>query len=172
MTHDLPGDPEAFCLLSVALDPVPPPRHCRERWLAELSGTARYLPFQRGLREHFDLTEPVANELLARIQQADAWTPGVVPIVGFLHFQPGPQLGRAHCGFVRMKRGMHVPAHRHTDRELTYVLEGLLLDEDGNRYGPGEVIEMPVNSVHALYVGSEHDALVATAQGRIHLLGI
>jgi quercetin dioxygenase-like cupin family protein len=173
MAHDLlNGDLEAWSLLSVALDPVAPPAHCRERLLAEISGRARHLPFQRGLQAHFDLSEADAAALLARIGEASAWTAGVAPILGFLHFRPGPRLGRAHCGFVRMKRGMQIPAHRHRDSELTYVLEGVLLDGEGHRYGPGAAIEMPADSVHTLYVSPDQDALVATAQGRIHLLGI
>ncbi len=173
MAHDLlTGNLEAWSLLSVALDPVAPPAHGRARLLAEISGPARHLPFRRGLQAYFDVSEAAADALLARIGEASAWTAGVAPILGFLHFQPGPRLGRAHCGIVRMKRGMQIPAHRHMDSELTYVLEGVLLDDEGHRYGPGAAIEMPAGSVHALYVSPEHDALVATAQGRIHLLGI
>lgn len=170
--RSLPGDVEAWALLSLALAPVDPPAASRERLLQELSDQARYLPFRAGLEHHFDLSEAAASALLARIRLAEAWTAGVAPILGFLHFRPGPRLGRAHCGFVRMKRGMQIPAHRHLDRELTYVLEGLLFDEAGNQYGPGAAIEMPADSVHTLSVGPERDALIATAQGRIHLLGI
>ncbi len=168
----LPSDIEAWALLSLALDPVDPPAADRERLLRTIAGAARYLPFRAGLEHHFDLDEAAANALLARLQIAEAWTAGVAPILGFLHFRPGPRLGRAHCGFVRMKRGMQIPAHRHLDRELSYVLEGRLFDEAGNRYGPGAAIEMQAGSVHTLSVSAEGDALIATAQGRIHLLGI
>lgn len=170
--ESLPGNPETWALLSLALDPADPAPADRDRLLLEVTGEGRYLPFRAGLEHHFDLSRATASALLARLQHAEAWTAGVAPILGFLHFRPGPRLGRAHCGFVRMKRGMQIPAHRHLDRELSYVLEGLLLDEAGNQYGPGAAIEMPASSVHTLKVSPESDALIATAQGRIHLLGI
>ena len=133
---------------------------------------ARYWPFCAELAVHFDLPEPRVAELLERISESAGWMPGIDPILGYLHFRPGPRLSGAHCGFVRMKRGMRIPVHRHRGRELTYVLEGALEDDAGRVFGPGEIIDMPAGSCHALVIRPEADAVVANLQSGIEMLGI
>ncbi|HMJ11906.1 MAG TPA: cupin domain-containing protein [Polyangiaceae bacterium] len=172
MIDSFEANREAWSLLSTALDPRDPPASARERLLSEISGPARYAPFAPAIARHFDLDGVASRALLARVPDPTAWTAGVEPILGFMHFKPGPRLGRAHCGLVRMKSGMRVPAHRHRDRELSYVLEGLLFDDEGHEYGPGGVIDMPAGSIHVLHVAREADALVAVAQARTDFLGI
>ena len=165
-----PGRPDAWELLALALDPVEPPPEARSRLMAEVSGRLRYAPFALDLGRHFELAEPDVDALLARVSDAGAWTPGIDPIIGFLHFRPGADLAPLRAGLVRMKAGARVPAHRHRDRELTYVLEGFVLDGTGRAFSAGEAIVAPAGSVHSISVGPD-DALIALLHGKIEFLG-
>lgn len=162
---------EAWSLLSVALDPAAPRPEARARLMAAIDGPRRYVPFARELAAHFDLPWERVCSLLARIDGAEGWTRGVAPILGFLHFRPGPGLPSLHGGFVRMQSGAGFPLHRHRDRELTFVLEGTLTDGEGQCYGPGQALEMPPGSAHALRVVEGEDALIALLHGGIEMLG-
>jgi anti-sigma factor ChrR (cupin superfamily) len=104
------------------------------------------------------------------IDDPRTWVLGVPPIQGHVNFRPGPSHAPLRGGFARMSGGMRLPEHRHTDRELTFVLEGELYDGAGNGYGPGDHIDMAPGSVHSLAVPDGGEALVALLHGRIEML--
>jgi anti-sigma factor ChrR (cupin superfamily) len=74
------------------------------------------------------------------------------------------------AGIVRMQAGAGFPSHRHRDREITLVLEGRLVDDQGVQYGPGEALEMPEGSAHTLHV-MEGPAVLALLHGAVEMLG-
>jgi len=164
---------EAHVFESVAstLDPVPVPPSARSRLMAEVTGRARFLPHAVALATHFDLGVEQMKDLLAAIDEPGRWTTGIEPIQGFLHFRPGPRCAELHGGFVRMRRGMAFPMHRHKHREVTYVLDGTLVDDRGNSRGPGGVFEMAAGSAHTLAVTGDDDCLIALLHGGIEMLG-
>lgn len=167
---EIPGAAEAWSVLSLALDPVTPPPHLRERLMASVERAARYRSFSRELASWFDLTESRVRDLLARIDDPLAWAPGFGRVIGTIHFEPGPKLASAHCGLVRMKDGARVPLHRHVEREVTLVIEGGIIDGGGHRYGPGEALEMLPGSTHVLRVQGNPDAMLAVLQAEIDVL--
>jgi anti-sigma factor ChrR (cupin superfamily) len=70
-----------------------------------------------------------------------------------------------------MKAGARVPTHRHSDYELTYVLEGVVLDGTGKAFTAGEAIVAPAGSMHSIAVGREGNCLIAVLHGKIEFLG-
>lgn len=154
---------------AAAAPPRPVDAGARARLLAALEAE-RYLPFCAELAGHFDLAEHAMRALLARIVEPAAWTPGTPPVASFVDFEPGAAVQPLKAGFVRLEPGAQLSPHRHTDRELTFVLEGELIDGEGRRYGPGTTITMPADSAHALGVPAGISAVVALLHGRIELL--
>jgi hypothetical protein len=160
-----------FGALATGLPPLSPPDDLRARLMRALDGPARYLPFCSDLAAAFDIPAAEMKSLLLAIDEPGRWTTGIEPIQGFLHFRPGSRHQGLHGGFVRMHRGMLFPLHRHRQRELTYVLEGALIDDGGVRKGPGSAFDMAAGSAHSLAVSGEGDALVALLHGGIEMLG-
>jgi putative transcriptional regulator len=138
----------------------------RERLMAAVE-TERYLPFCSELARHVDLPEGEVRALLARGANPTAWTRGVLPVVGYIDFDPGPRVAPLRAGFVRLLGGARLPRHEHIDRELTFVLEGALVDDSERTYTPGSVIDMPVGSAHALSVPEGGSATVVLLHGGI-----
>jgi ChrR Cupin-like domain len=162
-------DERVFALWAAAAAPGAVEPSARARLLAALDAE-RYLPFCAELARHFDLAEQAMRTLLARIVDPAAWTPGTPPVESFVDFEPGAAVHPLRAGFVRLAPGAKLSAHRHTDRELTFVLEGELVDGEGQRHGPGTAIAMPAASAHELGAPPESGAVVALLHGRIELL--
>jgi hypothetical protein len=162
-------DARAFLALAAAIPPVRAGSDARARFMAAMDAE-RYLPFLGELSTQFDLSEDAMRALLARIDEPGSWVRGVAPIQGHMNFRPGPRHAPLRGGFARMEGGMRLPYHRHTDRELTMVLEGQLVDGEGQTYEPGSSIDMPAGSAHSLWVPDDKQAVVALLHGRIEML--
>ncbi|HVZ32860.1 MAG TPA: cupin domain-containing protein [Polyangiaceae bacterium] len=142
----------------------------RARFLAALEAE-RYLPFCRELAARFALAETAMRALLATLVDPAVWTPGEPPVHSFVDFTPGPALSPLRAGFVRLSGGAGIARHQHADRELTMVLEGAMVDDQGRRFVPGDVLEMASGSVHTLTVPEGIETVVALLHGRIEVLG-
>jgi hypothetical protein len=164
-------DAQLLALWAAALAPRPVPEGARERLLAALSAEP-HLPFCTELAQTFALPFAEMRALLARLVDPKAWTRGIAPFEAFIDFTPGPSLAPLRAGFVRLGSQARLPPHRHTERELTYVLAGEMEDGTGQRFGPGQSIDMPVGSVHSLGVPEGKRALVALLHGRIEFIPI
>jgi hypothetical protein len=162
-------DQRAFLALATALPPVQAGSEARARLFAAID-KERYLPFLGDLASKFDLAEDAMRALLLRIDDPVAWVRGAPPIQGHMNFRPGPRHAPLRGGFARMTGGMRLPHHIHTDRELTLVLEGVLVDGEGQSYGPGACIDMPSGSSHSLSIPDDEQAVVALLHGRIEML--
>ncbi len=169
----MPIEPDSSMweLIASTLEPVAPPPEARHRLFEALEGAGRFLPFYAELGRYFDLSRDRVKDLLSKIDDPKVWTRGLEPIQGYLHFAPGPQLTGLHGGLIRMNKGAQFARHRHVDREVTFVLEGMLRDERGVRFGPGRAIEMAPGSEHAVYVEGEGPTLIALLNGTVDMLG-
>jgi quercetin dioxygenase-like cupin family protein len=165
MTDDSDREHSVWASLAVALDPVAPPASLRARLLERVSGAERYAPFTSDLAEMFDLSRERVRALLEQVTSGVAWTKGLVRGLKLIHFAAGPRIVERHAGFAALRSGFELPMHRHTVEEITFVLEGLLVEEDGSIHGPGDRLVRPPGSVHALSV--VQDAVVATLVGRV-----
>jgi len=162
---------EALSLLGLALEPARLPPGGRARLLADVERRARYLPFTRPLSELFALPEETMTAVLASAREETAWKAGVLPVERFFHFPAGPAVQPLHAGLVRMTSGAVIPAHRHRDREVTFVLEGAVADESGARRGPGESFDLPAGSIHTLRIEGDGYSVLAVLSGGIEFLG-
>lgn len=50
---------------------------------------------------------------------------------------------------MRMEPGAISPAHEHSCDEFFFMLEGELIDHDGTRYGPGDMVWLRAGSRHS-----------------------
>jgi quercetin dioxygenase-like cupin family protein len=153
---------EAWLVLASSLEPLAPPSGGRDRLLAAVAAAEPYRALLPGLAAAFDLSARALHDLLGRMNDPGAWMPGVGGVVAFLDFQSGPRLGSSHCGVARMKDGFSVPRHRHVTRELNFVLEGGLVDDAGATYSPGQLLDAPAGSSHALRIIGEPEAVLVS----------
>jgi quercetin dioxygenase-like cupin family protein len=160
---------DAWILLASSLEPVAPPPGARDRLLAAAAATAPWRGLLPGLAATFDLSSRALHDLVGRMVDPAAWSPGVQGMIAFLDFRGGPRLGPAHCGIARMKNGARLPMHRHKAREVNYVLRGGLVDDAGGTYLPGQVLDAPAGSAHALTVTGDPEALLAVLLSEIEI---
>ena len=174
-------DEQLLALWAAALNPPAEVLERSSKPSALLSPSARarlmealeaepYLPFASELARSFALAEPDMRSLLRRLVDPKAWTRGIPPFEAFIDFSPGTTLHPLRAGFVRHGGGARLPLHRHKQRELTYVLAGVMVDGEGRRFGPGDSVDMPVGSVHSIGVPEGESALVALLHGAIEMV--
>lgn len=128
---------------------VAPSTALRNRLMASIDETHRFIAFEDRFAELADLPGSVASVLLGRIDDAMHWTKLDAPGVELFHFDGGPRVRDAITGFVRMKVGASFPKHEHMGEEYVLILQGALRDDDGEVYGPGDEIEMDAHSTHS-----------------------
>jgi quercetin dioxygenase-like cupin family protein len=148
-------DIEALSLLADVLPPVAVPEHARARFHAELHGAQRFAPLAQEIAELFSVPLPTLQAALARVDDESAWI--ALPA-------PGPQLLPVQGRVVlsRLAAGTRIPHHAHKARELTYVLDGIIVS-DGVEHGRSECMDMAPGTAHALHVSDDDDCLVVFA---------
>jgi quercetin dioxygenase-like cupin family protein len=157
---------QAASWLALAVEPVAPPPHLRERLLAELGGSERFAPFLDRLAALFDLAADRVRTILQRFDTDEGWTV-MYPGASFFDFEGGPALGEATAGLVRIAAGQPFPHHKHLGEERVMVLQGAFVDDSGQRVGPGQLAIMPDGSEHAFEVVSEQELLYVVVVGEI-----
>jgi hypothetical protein len=136
--------------------------HGRARLLAAVSQSEeRFAPLFDKLTRFFDLSADALRALFARAANEAEWEPGPLPWVSLFHFHGGPAVAGLDTGFVRFKKGMPHPTHRHLGRELVLVLDGGYFDHEQRWYGPGEIHDMSEGTRHALQMSADRDVLLA-----------
>ena len=78
---------------------------------------------------------------------------------------------RIQIGLIRMPRGTGARPHTHPNEQWIYVLEGTLesmVEGNTTRVGPGSVIYVPANAVHAAVATPESDVVFFTAKDMSH----
>jgi len=134
----------------------------RARLLAAVSETEeRFAPLLGKLSQFFDLSVETLRALFRRAGNEAEWEQGPLPWVSLFHFQGGPAVAGLDTGFVRLKKGMPFPPHRHVGDERVLILHGGYFDHDGHWYGPGDVHDMSDGTQHALQMSADHDVLLA-----------
>ncbi|MCT8997242.1 ChrR family anti-sigma-E factor [Chelativorans intermedius] len=82
-----------------------------------------------------------------------------------------PHARQANVILLKVRAGRHMPAHGHTDFEITQVLRGSFRD-GGKRYGVGDVAEGDSECDHAPVVGEESECIsLAAIEGHIRFRG-
>jgi putative transcriptional regulator len=138
---------QALAHLPASLAPVVPSSSARARLMAAVDTSERFSPFVAALSRLFDMTGDAIRQLLARVDDATTWEPGL-PGMLYQHFTPGPRLVGVDAGLIRLQPGTRFPRHRHlAGDEVTFVLEGAMIDGAGT-YGPGSVVRHDQDTVH------------------------
>ena len=143
-----------------AVEPVAPSASVQARLLASVGG-GRYESFSARLSKLFDVTVDRARELLGLMERPESWD-AFRPGVGLIHFEGGPAVAGADCGFVRLQPGAVFPFHDHRGEEVSVVLMGELKDlRDGQTYGPGDEVVVKTGREHAITTAGEVEVVFA-----------
>lgn len=82
-----------------------------------------------------------------------------------------PYAPEANVILLKVKANKHMPAHGHSDLEVTQVLTGSFSD-GGNRYLPGDFVEGDDETDHSPIIGSEGECIsLAAIEGQIQFRG-
>jgi len=121
----------------------------------------RFAPLFDKLTRFFDLSAEALRSVFARAANEAEWEPGPLPWVSLFHFQGGPAVAGFDTGFVRFKKGMPFPPHRHVGGERVLILEGGYFDHEQRWYGPGDFHDMTDGTQHSLLMNPDRDVLLA-----------
>jgi len=163
---DRDGDLEregALTLLAEGLEPSAPDSAVRARLLEALRGAERWAPFAGEVARAFGVELGAAREALTRIHDPSAWVPGFWPGSRLLIT---PKLMQAQTVISELPPGIRIPRHRHAGRELTYVLDGVLVENGSLRHGAGALLEMTGGSEHEVSVPDDSECLVVFSSHR------
>lgn len=134
----------------------------RTRLLATISESSeRFAPLFGKLTQFFDLSADALREQFKRASIDSEWEQGPLPWVSLFHFAGGPAVAGLDTGFVRIKKGMPFPPHRHVGSEHVLILDGGYHDDAQRWWGPGALHIMTEGSEHALKMTEDQDVLLA-----------
>jgi anti-sigma factor ChrR (cupin superfamily) len=75
-------------------------------------------------------------------------------------------------GFVKLKKGMPFPPHRHMGSERVLILAGSYQDHEQRYFGPGDFHDMSEGTEHSLQMSADEDVLLAVIMtGEIQVVG-
>lgn len=106
-------------------DELVPDPTVRARLLAALRGPERWTPFAPEVARVFAIAPKDVLDALRRIEDASAWEPGPWPASRFLRT---PALTAASALIARLPAGLRIGDHAHPARELTYILDGEVVE--------------------------------------------
>ncbi|MET0340187.1 MAG: hypothetical protein ABW252_04265 [Polyangiales bacterium] len=133
----------------------------RARLLAALRGPERFTPFALEVAHLFAIAPDDAREALRRIDDAEAWEAGPWPRSRFLRT---PALTAASALIARLPAGLRIGDHAHAGRELTYILDGEVVESGSERVlGRGALLDKAAGSRHEVGVVGTTDCLVVFA---------
>lgn len=163
-------DEHVLEFLAGGLPPLASPMSLRDRLLGTAGGPHRFLPFLDRSMALFDLPEAETEGHLRSVDDPDAWE-DMLPGVRFRDFDGGPGLGEAHVGLVRLAPGEAFPRHSHVGEERSLVLQGELVDDEGRRYRPGDLIVSADGTTHELRAVGDREAIYASVVTAILIVG-
>jgi anti-sigma factor ChrR (cupin superfamily) len=146
--------------LGMIAAPVPPAAAVRARLLDAARGE-RFARFADRFAAMFDVAASRARELLALVDRPEAWEPGPSPHSWLAHFDGGPRVATADCGFIRLARGERFAWHRHTGDEHCLILQGEADDSMCGRLRVGDEGQLPGGTEHDFVAVGDEDLIFA-----------
>lgn len=134
--------------VALIVEDASPPAELRERVLSSASKVNRFASFANRVAQLIDVTVDKARQLLAAIDSAVAWEPGLAEGMSLYHLDAGPAAANAVVGFVKLKAGVAFPTHTHIGQETVLILQGRCTDEDGTVSGPGDEVVKAGGTTH------------------------
>jgi|JI10StandDraft_1071094.scaffolds.fasta_scaffold550772_2 mannose-6-phosphate isomerase-like protein (cupin superfamily) len=163
--------PDLLGLLESSDPAMAPSAGLRGRLLATIGPERRFEGFVQRAAELFDLPAERIREVFERVASVSGspWVDGPSG-VRLYHFDMGPALAGAHSGLVYIPTGGSFPEHGHVGDEIAFVLQGRLVEVDGDSWAAGDVALRPAGSRHALRCGgNEPVVFVAAVMGGIDI---
>lgn len=144
-----------------AIQPVAPSSDVKLRLLASIGG-GRFEAFSARMAKLFDVTVDRARELLSLIERPASWVPQI-PGISFVHFDGGPAVAAADCGFIRLALGAMFPPHTHLGEEAVTILSGQIHDVTNDRMVvAGDDYVQPEGTNHYLVCVGDEDCIFAS----------
>ncbi len=143
--------------------PIAPDPEVKTRLLASVGG-GRFDAFSGKLAKVFDVSVDRARELLGLIERKASWESPIPGLdLSLIHFDGGPAVATADCGFIRIGAKAFFPWHKHRGEELNIVLAGHIRCRSTDRlFGPGDEVTFEPGTEHDLTVEGDEDGLVAS----------
>lgn len=145
------------------LTPLPAAADGRSRLMAAATRQHRLARFETQVAELLDVGLEKARELLARIDDPNAWS-RELPGIAFLWVEGGPRVEGALRGFLHVDAGQAFPHHEHLGDEVSLVLQGGFEDRGRGRvFRAGDIDRMSGGTEHAFRALSDGPDLLALA---------
>lgn len=147
--------------LGEGLAPVTPSPDIKARLLASVGG-GRFEAFATRMAGLFEVTVERARELLGLIERPASWVTQL-PGIALIHFEGGPALANADCGFLRVAAGTIFPPHTHLGDEMVTVLAGQMKDlVSGHIVNPGEDYGQKTGTTHYFQAVGDEELIYAS----------
>lgn len=147
--------------LGAALTPVTPPPDIKARLMASVGG-GRFEALATRMAALFEVTVERARELLGLIERPASWVTQL-PGIALIHFEGGPALANADCGFLRVAPGTIFPPHTHIGDETVTVLAGEMKDlVSGHVIRPGEDYGQRSGTTHYFQAVGDEELIYAS----------
>lgn len=149
--------------LAKAVMPMQPGDHVKKQLLTSIQSHSKFDGFMERLCKLFDLSKEAVEKILQSATRApqEPWQNMGLDGIFLLHFDGGPKRTHADCGLVYIESGSHFPCHRHLGDEYALILQGEILENDGEIRRPGDQVLRPANSQHALQAIGNKPAIAA-----------
>ena len=140
--------------------PQPDPS-VRTRLLAALRGPERWTPFAPEVAALLAVAPDDARAALRRIEDPSVWEAGLWPGAQLLRT---PALTAANAIIARLPAGLCISEHAHATRELTYILDGEVVEAGSERvHGCGALLDKAPGTKHEVAVVGATACLVVFA---------
>ncbi|MFT5431871.1 MAG: quercetin dioxygenase-like cupin family protein [Myxococcota bacterium] len=154
---------EIYGLIGSSVDAMPAPAHIRNRLVATIAETPRFERFTDTVARILEVATETAAAMIAGIDRLTSWEPSPWNGIQLYHLEGGPVAANAIVGFVRIAPGEVFPMHKHLGDETVFVLQGRCVDNLGSEHGAGELVRMPPDTEHELFVPADSPEFIYLA---------
>jgi quercetin dioxygenase-like cupin family protein len=154
---------EIYGLIGSSVEAVQAPVHVRSRLLMTVAETPRFERFTDAVARILEVATDTAAAMIAGIDRVTSWEPSPWSGIQLYHLEGGPVAANAIVGFVRIAPGEVFPMHKHLGEEIVFILQGRCVDNLGSEHAAGELVRMPPNTEHELFVPHESPEFIYLA---------
>tara|TARA_R110002096_G_scaffold42143_4_gene113673 strand:- start:101761 stop:102411 length:651 start_codon:yes stop_codon:yes gene_type:complete len=143
---------DEFAEVVVPAADIAPKASLRQRLLEDVSGIVPYARYLDDMAEMLLGSRGLLEGELRGLPHPKTWAEGPVDHCRLFPCEAGTTLRNVIRTLVLMESGSTFPDHEHLGDEHILVLQGSLLDEDGQLYRPGDKIHMAEGTHHSFKV--------------------
>lgn len=150
-----------------------PPFGLRDSVLADATTLARFSRYVDKVAAVADVDASTAEEWLSNLEDEEVWDETALEEMHLFHIDGGPSVENAIVGFVRLQPRSGFPEHTHVGDETIVVLQGTIIDENGERHGPGSVVPRKPGTTHEIFAAPGHPAIyLSVVQEGLEVFGM